>query len=212
MIAPVVKSLARRLKRALQDDQNELLDRLRSAHFKWSVDMLPSKAEHHDTYSTGALPHLEQAAQAGAIFMGSEGTRASVTNTVLEIANELAETLVGPLRRRLLEGEHVEGADETVVAEHVGSAYRDWKGERIERLAADSVVAAFSIGSLNGVEGGEPVFIEWVADSAAGSGPCPDCEDNMLNGPQLPGGAFPTGHIHPPAHPGCRCLLAVSTT
>ena len=38
-----------------------------------------------------------------------------------------------------------------VVAEHVGSAFREWKGERIERLAGDHVVAAFSAGTISAV-------------------------------------------------------------
>jgi hypothetical protein len=29
-----------------------------------------------------------------------------------------------------------------------------------------------------------------------------------LAGPVPRGEAFPTGHPHPPAHAGCRCLLA----
>jgi len=39
---------------------------------------------------------------------------------------------------------------------------------------------------------------------------CPECEDNGLAGPVPKGRPFPTGHRHPPAHSGCRCLLAVT--
>ena len=214
MTAPVVKALARRMKRTLQDDQNDLLDRLRSANFKWSTDILPSDPEHLDSYATAALPHLMEAGQAGASFVGSEGTHRPLTDDVARIAHQLAETVVVPLRRRLSEGEAdlLSGADEPVVAEHVGSAFREWKGERIERLAGDYVVAAFSLGSLAGLQRKKNLQIEWIAASATGDEPCPDCEDNMLNGPQRPGGEFPTGHVHPPAHPGCRCLLAPSAT
>ena len=119
------------------------------------------------------------------------------------IGHELAESLVGPIRRRLLEGEGLDGAEESVVADHVGSAFREWKGERIERLAGDHVVAAFSAGTVAaagrgpdspaGVGGGAPT---------SGDAPCPDCEDNGLNGALRPGEDFPTGHLHPPAHPG----------
>ena len=42
-------------------------------------------------------------------------------------------------------------ADETAAIEHVGAAFREWKGERIERLAGDHVVAAFSTGTLAAV-------------------------------------------------------------
>ena len=100
-------------------------------------------------------------------------------------------------------------ADEAVVAEHVGSAFREWKGERIERLAGDHVVAAFSAGTMSAVGDAQ---LEWVAVAGSGDAPCPDCEDNGLSGPQQPGQEFPTGHLHPPAHPGCRCLLTRSAT
>jgi DivIVA domain-containing protein len=214
MTAPVVKALARRLKRTLQDDQNDLLDRLRSEHFRWSTEVLPADPEHLDSYATAALPHLVQAGQAGASFAGSEGSHRPLTDDMVKIADELAEAVVGPLRRQLTEGEDddLRGADESVVTEHVGSAFREWKGERIERLAGDYVVAAFSLGSLAGTQRKKNLKIEWIAATATGGEPCPDCEDNMLNGPQSPGGEFPTGHVHPPAHPGCRCLLAPSAT
>ena len=52
--------------------------------------------------------------------------------------------------------------------------------------------------------------LEWVAVAGSGDAPCPDCEDNGLSGPQQPDQEFPTGHLHPPAHPGCRCLLTRS--
>ena len=212
MTEPLVKALARRMKRTLQDDQNDLLDRLRSRHFQWSADILPPDPEHSDSYSTAALPHLVEAAQAGASFVGSESTLGPLTEEMTTVAHDLAETVLAPLRRRLSEGEHLHGADESVVAEHVGSAFREWKGERIERLAGDYVVAAFSVGSLAGSKRKKNLLVEWIAAAGTGDEPCPDCEDNMLNGPQRPGGEFPTGHAHPPAHPGCRCLLAPSAT
>ena len=48
-----------------------------------------------------------------------------------------------------------------------------------------------------------------VAPAAESEEPaaCPDCEDNSLAGAQAKGEPFPTGQLHPPAHPGCRCLL-----
>jgi hypothetical protein len=131
---------------------------------------------------------------------------------LLGIAHELADAVVGPLRRRLAdERSELDGADESAAVEHVGSAFREWKGARIERLAGDHVVAAFSAGTLAAVET-EAGLLEWVAVVGGGDAPCPDCEDNGLSGPQRPGEKFPTGHLRPPAHPGCRCLLARSAT
>ena len=47
--------------------------------------------------------------------------------------------------------------------------------------------------------------LRWLVDN--GGSPCPDAEDNSLAGLVVRGEPFPTGHCHPPAHPGCRCLL-----
>ena len=101
-------------------------------------------------------------------------------------------------------------AEEAAVAEHVGSAFREWKGERIERLAGDHVVAAFSAGTMAALA--DAADLEWVAVAGFGDAPCPDCEDNGLSGAQQPGQEFPTGHLRPPAHPGCRCLLRARAT
>ena len=212
LIDPIVTTLSRRLKRTLQDSQNELLDGLRSNGSRWSIDLLPDETEHIDSVSTAAIPALEQSAAAGVSFSGLRGAGGPKTDVLLDIAHDLAQAVVGPLRRRLADGDGLEGAEESVVAEHVGSAFREWKGERIERLAGDHVVAAFSAGTIAAAQGDPSTQLEWVAVSDSGDPPCPDCEDNGLNGSQAPGEEFPTGHRHPPAHPGCRCLLALSAT
>jgi DivIVA domain-containing protein len=209
MVAPIITGLARRLKRSLQDEQNDLLDRLRAKGTTWSADLLPDQTEHLDSIATSALPFLEEGAEAGASFLGADSGRPDV-DALAGIAHELAESVVGPLRKRLIGDEGLEGAEESVVTEHVGSAFREWKGERVERLAGDHVVAAFSLGSL-AVAGSAGTGLEWMAIAAPDESPCPDCEDNGLNGAQDAGEEFPTGHTHPPAHPGCRCLLVPST-
>ena len=70
---PIVTSLARRLKRTLQDSQNELLDSLRSKGSHWSIELLPDEKEHVDGYATAALPALEQASAAGVAFAADRG-------------------------------------------------------------------------------------------------------------------------------------------
>ena len=225
LMAPLVTGLARRMKRILQDNQNDLLDHLRAKGTSWSPALLPDEKEHLDSVTTAALPLLEEAAEAGASFLGKptgkptgkpagKPTAKSKSrpsgDALIAIAHDLAESVVGPLRKRLLAGDGLESAEESVVTEHVGSAFREWKGERIERLAGDHVVAAFSLGSL-AVAGAGGTSLEWVAVALPDETPCPDCEDNGLNGAQPAGEEFPTGHLHPPAHPGCRCLLAPAT-
>lgn len=207
LLRPIVTALGRRLKRTLQDYQNDLLDGLRSRGSTWSSDLLPPEVEHLDRLATSALPALEQAAEAGAVFAANGSGDRPSADALVGIADQLAESLAGPLRRRLLEEDGLDGAEESVAVEHIGSAFREWKGERVEGLAADHVVAAFSLGTIAAATGVSGTAIEWIAVPPPGETPCPDCEDNGLNGPQQAGEPFPTGNPHPPAHPGCRCLL-----
>ncbi len=73
LVGPIVTALARRLKRALQDNQNDLLDRLRTKGTTWSTGLLPDETEQVDAIATATLPLLEEAADAGAAFVGAEG-------------------------------------------------------------------------------------------------------------------------------------------
>ncbi len=203
LLVPVAGDLARRLKRALQDDQNDVLDRLRSKG-SWSEDVLPSEEEHRRRYVQAATGPLGEAARVGAAF----GDDAASAPDPADVATELAISIVVPLRRRLTEmGAAIDEGDESALIEHVGSAYREWKGTRVERLAGDQAVAAFSAATLAATAEGASLF--WVVDDNGDE--CPDCDDNALAGATVRGEAFPTGHAHPPAHPGCRCLLAPAT-
>ncbi len=62
-------SLTRKLKRALQDDQNQLLDRLRSLRGTPTVArVLPNRSTHVARYADAALPLVDEAAAAGVEF------------------------------------------------------------------------------------------------------------------------------------------------
>jgi hypothetical protein len=216
LVRPVVASLARRLKRCLQDDQNDVLDRLRhQGRRPDEAPLVPDEDAHRQRYVAGTQAVLVEAVEAGATFARSvaselelgagelaDGVAATVAS---EVASELAGLVVAGLRRRLDDSLDAHGSDseESRLAEQIGAAFREWKGSRVEDLAADHVVAAFSRGLLEVAPAG--AALRWVVDDDGG--PCADCDDNAL-AEQVPGGdVFPTGHRHPPAHAGCRCLL-----
>jgi DivIVA domain-containing protein len=201
MLSPVVSTLVRRLKRALQDDQNDILDRVRAGG-GWGPEVLPPTEDHEQRYVTAAIEHLRDAARSGATFTGGKPDDAPAVD---DIADELAAAIVVPLRRRLDgAGGSVDAGDDSALIEYVGAAYRDWKGGRVERLAGDQTLAAFSQASLAAAPGASSW--RWIVDD--GGTQCPDCDDNALAGPLRRGEVFPTGHSCPPAHAGCRCLLA----
>jgi len=200
VLTPLVATLARRLKRVLQDDQNDILDRLR-AKGGWAPGVLPSEDDHALRYVQAAGDQLMEAARAGGTFAGGKADEAP---GVEDVAAELASDIVAPLRRRLEgEGPSVEEGDESALVELVGAAFREWKGARTERLAGDKTVFAFARAALAAVPSG--TLLRWVVDDDVAE--CPDCDDNALADPVRSGEAFPTGHPHPPAHAGCRCLL-----
>jgi hypothetical protein len=121
------------------------------------------------------------------------------------LAEELATAITDPLRRRLERSlDDSADPDDASLVDNVSAAYREWKGPRIERVAGDHVVAAFSQGELEVAR--EGTALRWIVDD--GGERCPDCDDNALAGALPRGESYPTGQARPPAHSGCRCLLA----
>jgi DivIVA domain-containing protein len=202
-------SLARKLKRALQDEQNSLLDRLRSLKGTATpANVLPDTDEHPDHFADAGRPLLQQAAQAGAKLAGEMcGTAAPdavVAQHVDDLAEELGRSIAEPLRQRLELAMRSAGDDPAELADALGAAYREWKTQRIEPSALHEVAAAFARGAY--LTFPDDALLRWVVGPAEGA--CPDCEDNTLAGEQLKGEVWPTGQLCPPAHPGCRCALA----
>ncbi|HVA44677.1 MAG TPA: DivIVA domain-containing protein [Acidimicrobiales bacterium] len=212
MLGPVHDRLARKLKRTLQDDQNDLLDRVRSSANHPHLDPLPPEAEHTARFAAAAVPILGEAFERGSEFARSALPGVSGGDTgaghVQSVARALAADLVGDLRIHLGRAVAEPGFDEAGLADLVGSAYRSWKGARVEALAMDHLVAAFERAVLASVPSGARLV--WIVDDDGG--PCPDCDDNGLAGATPAGSEYPTGQTHPPAHPGCRCLLVPALT
>jgi hypothetical protein len=201
--------LTRRIKRALQDEQNVVLDRLRSVRGTVNADAaLGSEADHIASYMAIVEPALADAARAGAAIAGKP---IDVPDAVVAtVANDLAMELVLPLRRRLDERLHeaaAVGDDQITASDRVSSAYRETKTQRTGRLASEWLVAAWAAGVHAATAAGTPGT--WLSDPANPC--CTDCDDNGLAGDVPAGTPFPTGHLHPPAHPGCRCIVVPLT-
>ena len=199
---PLAAQLTKRLKRALQDEQNASLDRLRTSRGTVTVDqVLAGTDEQRAPYRMVAAPFLEQAARAGS----GASKFGPVSVAVDDLAAQLAEDLAGALRGRLdnaLSAGASDGLDLAGLGERISAVYREWKVQKLERLAMHYLVAGHERGGFLAHPEGTP--LRWLVDD---EGPCPDCEDNALAGPTPRGERFPTGQLHPPAHLGCRCLL-----
>lgn len=214
-ILEVESGLVRRLKRALQDEQNNLLDRIRNVHgVPTAQSVLMSVEVDQERFATAARPFLERAARAGTTFgrrvtdPDAPEARTAKGVGIGDIAGDLAKAIVEPLRRRIEQAfEQSDDEDPAVLNEALSAAYREWKTQRIETVAGDQVAAAFSRAAFLAVP--EGTRLRWVVDDVSGF--CPDCDDNVLAGGVLKGEAYPTGQLHPPAHAGCRCVLALAS-
>ncbi|MGH9155974.1 MAG: hypothetical protein ACRD1K_09120, partial [Acidimicrobiales bacterium] len=199
-VEAVQSQLVRRLKRALQDEQNEALDRLRAGPGPAALATLVPPDEQAARFRQAAPSLMDEAFLAGARFVDPQATPAGGPGGV---AAELAAALAGPLRRALEAALAVDDdEDDAAVVDRIGAAYRECRAMRVDRAASDAVVAAFAAGTV-AVTAGK---LRWVVDDDGA--PCADCEDNALADPTPVGDAFPTGQFRPPAHAGCRCLLA----
>jgi len=202
VVDPLVAQLARRLKRALQDEQNAALDRLRTARGRPGADTLLGAADAQTTpYRHVATRFLEEAARAASSRSEFGTVAVAVDDLAGHLAGELASTVRSRVER-VLDEAAADDLDLATTSERIGAVYREWKTQRVERLASYWTVAAYSRGTFVATPEGTP--LRWIVDDDA---PCPDCDDNALAGATPRGRAFPTGQHHPPAHAGCRCLV-----
>jgi cell division septum initiation protein DivIVA len=202
----VADDLVRRGKRALQDEQNDLLDGLRRQRGKIDVSKVVPPADEQVTRWAHVLqPAVDTAYSAGAGSVEGSGGVGAAPSALL---TELSTSVVTPLRERLTASlGHVDARNpadlEIAVAQSLGARYREWRGDQLEGVLGDVLAVAWSRGVFDAAPTG--TRLRWVPTVA---GKCPDCDDNALE-PTVKGSDFPTGQPHPPAHPGCRCLLVV---
>jgi hypothetical protein len=208
-LTPLIVASARKLKRVLADEQNDVLHALRGAKGTVSlVDLVPPEAEHVHQYAEAIADDLRAAALAGASST-SDGSRKDLGkavakgNTLQPAVEALAASLVRPLRDRLDRVVQAADGDADELSMTVRAVYREWKTQRIDEHLDDVMLMAFGRGALAGLAPGTPVC--WTVDP---NGPaCPDAEDNTLAGVVGAGDPFPTDHACAPAHEGCRCML-----
>jgi hypothetical protein len=163
------------------------------------------RGELEGRWAATAEPELRSASLAGIDFLhaGGEGIDPPPMG---DIAAELAAGVAGPLADRLVAAVERSDGDLDLALDGVRAVCREWRSRRLADGVEHAVRAAFGRGALAAAEHrGDRLC--WVVDD--GGSPCPDAEDNALAGSVLAGEPFPTGHRHPPAHPGCRCVLAV---
>jgi len=205
---PLVDDLLRTSKRLVQDEQNVLLDAARRARVKVEpARLLPDPVHHREAWAAVLSPAIDLAYGGG---RSAGGRSRKATSAPERVVNELSASLIAPLRERLTatlgtviaQGPYESPAElHRELASAVSARYREWRSTELETRLVDALTAAYARGAYDGAPTGAQ--LRWVSDPSAS---CPDCDDNSLE-PTVKGQDFPTGQPHPPAHPGCRCLV-----
>ncbi len=224
-VEPALDALVRTAKRALQDEQNELLDVVRKQKRRPAASKVLSTEEvHHKAWADVLRPSVDDVYVAGFVSVGSRAPSDTAPAAAPgELVTELGREFISGLHDRLVAsigegatpatgGDSADAADSAGGADlddgdltqRIGARYREFKGQRLEAVAGDALATAYARGIYDAAP--EGTLLRWIPSRA---GRCSDCDDNALE-PTVRGETFPTGQPAPPAHPGCRCLLAVA--
>jgi cell division septum initiation protein DivIVA len=196
----VSSSILRKAKRQLQDEQNELLDTLRTIKPKKHVsseNILNDDQTHVKTWEEVIRPDLVMVFNAGAKSVSKS------THEFDEDALRGAVTyIVTPLRETLARA--IDEGDQEEASTRVGARYREWRNTELKNALNDAMCCAYNAGVVAAAP--SDATITWVGHEVE---KCPDCADNTLEPTQV-GEKFPTGQVAPPAHSGCRCVITVA--
>ena len=193
-LTPIIVSSARKLKRVLADEQNEVLDALRRKRAGPRARRAASlgRRARRPIPAVRSAPNWPRRPTPGRPWSAGRASSARPTPAAAVEAGRrvLADWLVEPLRERLERCVADGDGDNAGISKRVRAVYREWKTQHIDEQLDDVFRAAHGRGALAAIAPGTPVV--WVCDTAATG--CADCDDNSLAGPVPAGQAFPTGH------------------
>lgn len=202
---------ARRLKRLLQEEHNDILDRLRTRKAGKDAEQIVATSEEQlARFAEGLGQVLGDAFREGRRAAGGTGDG----NAQASVRRQVTRQVVKPLRSEVVEAIQA-GLDSedgpSAVAERASDVFRVWKGVRTEMLGEGMAYGAYHQGMVDCWSSETSSRKVWVL---AEEDECPGdvCAENAGAGPLEPKLAFPSGHILPPAHGGCLCTLRKAST
>jgi hypothetical protein len=198
------------LKRLLQEDQNDLLDRIRRHRGRgtFEEDIFPPAVQ-VERFVEGMRLALEPAFIAGR----NAGGGIPIGEPPDVVGALVAKQVVAPLRRdlgRMVEPRLAAGDTATTVSERAGDVYRVWKGVRTELLGEGLVYAAFHHGLLDAWREAHAPGKRWLMSPDEADCPRDTCRANAAAGVVGVDASFPSGHLAPPAHGGCTCTVVAA--
>jgi len=209
VLAPIMVALTSKMKRVLADEENSMLTYLQGKKAAVALEkVLPEPSTHVQGYVEAVAEDVMSAAMGGAKSLSpslkADLRRKVTSSAVMQVMSKnIDDVLVRPLRDRIQRCVEQSDGDREEMSKLIRSVYREWKMQRVEQHVGDIARLAYSRGAYLVLDQGTSVC--WMVDP--NGPPCADAEDNSLAGATALGTDFPTGHAHPIAHTGCRCLV-----
>ena len=209
VLEPILVLITRKMKRVLADEENSILTYLQGKKSVVALEkVLPVGDEHLQMYVEALAEDVISAAMAGAQSLSKSlkaDLRKRVTRSAVMqvVSRTIDESTIRPLREKIQRAVEQSNGDKDEMSNLIRSVYREMKMQRVEQQVSDIARMAYSRGAYLVLDQGTKVC--WMVDPNGPS--CADAEDNSLAGSTGLGSEFPTGHIHPTAHAGCRCLI-----
>ena len=200
--------VVRKLKRGLQDVQNVALERLRGL----AADAEPAAImPHEDEFASvgqGVGEFLEQAywagSQGGVELAGLGTVKLTVpSDLAAQFQADVVRHVNGPLASTLRIGASAR-EPASALADRVGAVFSELKVSVADEVAALHLVRAYEAGMHDAWSKAGVKARRWVLGRELR---CPEgrCRHNDQSGELALTEAFPSGHLHPPVHPGCTC-------
>ena len=200
-MARIVPGFKRVLKRAVNDDQSDVLDRLRGGRGSIQPEELPNSDLQLGRYIEALRAALYDMVAAGASYLDHDSvSEQSVQNLSVQLGRHIVDSLRRPI------SDIIEGApngDREAILDPIRSIYRDFRNSVLNDLIEDALHEAYALGLYGVIDEGERVI--WLPDPRLDADPI--CEENSASKPLVKGAGFPSGHPRPLSMPGCRCLV-----
>lgn len=207
-LEPLHPKMVRRLKRGLSDVQNLVLDRLRRASARTTIEELTPSDEELAQLGELVGLYLDDAYLGGVSAAGvlagqrlpsPELERNLSVGFVADCGHRVRDPLVATLRMGL-------NAEEPLPAlnDRVGAVFAELKGTAADELSATHLIRAYELALLDTWQAGGITHRRWLL----GREPrCPEgrCRQNDHSGAVAVTDPFPSGHDVPPVHVGCTC-------
>ena len=209
VVDPALPALIRAIKRRLADNENAVLTHVSTKRSKLTLTALLATPSEHALQYTEAIRELVTSIAVDAARSHSAARRSDMRAVIAQgaILEKITEMFVAdfisPLHERVGATLATSAGDRDALLVALRALFAEWKSQHLESVVSDIAYFSYARGLFLGCDIKSGVC--WVVDP---QGPaCADAEDNSLATGVRRGDAFPTGHAHPLAHAGCRCLV-----